>query len=98
MADNISPSTESNDFLLRVESGISAEFGRPHLYRNLWFAGRDNQQLPTILFGRPIPKSDSKNTTVMRAFKVLLKHNPLLSFGPSQHLSEEDFEQLSKVI
>ena len=34
---------------------------------------------------------------MMRVFGVLLGHNPLLSFGHSQELSEGDVEQISKV-
>jgi len=98
MANQISPSTESNDFIDQVKNGVSAEFGQPHLYKNFWFGLGEDGRLSTILFGRPIPKSNSKNTTLMRVFEVLLESDPLLSFGPSQDLSEEDYEQLSKVI
>ena len=97
MADHISPSTESNDFLVRLQNSISAEFGQRYLYKNFWFGVGDNGRLPTILFSRPIPLTNSENPTVMNVFDALAKHNPLLSFGSSQDLSEEDAEQLSKV-
>ena len=101
MASNISPSKESIDFVVRVQSSLSARFGRPHLYKNFWFGVGDNLRLPTILFGDYIPESDSgdpTSTCMMRVFEVLVKHNPLLSLGPSVDLSEEDAKQLSKVM
>ena len=98
MVDHISPSTESNDFLVRLQNGISAEFGQRYFYKNFWFGVGDNGRLPTILFGRPIPISNLKNPTVIKVFDVLAKHTPLLSFSPSEDLSEEESEQLSKVM
>jgi hypothetical protein len=68
------------------------------MYRNFWFGVGDNGRLPTILLGRPVPKYNSEDIIMVRAFEVLAKHNPLLSFGPSRNLSTEDQECLFKVV
>jgi len=70
-------------------------FGQHHLYKNFWFGIGDNGQLPTIIFGCSIPKSDSGDPVMMRAVEVLVRHNPLLHLGPSQNLAKEE---MSKVV
>jgi len=100
IANKISPSTEGNDSLARVQNSLSVAFGQPHLYKNFWFGAGNNGRSPTILFGY-IPKSHLGDTTsgcVMRVFEVLAKQDPLLSLGPSNNSSKGDHEKLSKVM
>ena len=98
MANNISPSTESNDFLVRVQNGIQAGFGQPRSYKNFWFGVGPNGRLPMILFGRYIPKYDSTDTTVIRICQILVEYctsSPLIT---PQRPTIEDYERLSKVV
>ena len=100
MASNISPSKESIDFVVRVQSSLSARFGRPHLYKNFWFGVGDNLRLPTILYGGYIPECDSGDPTLtrmMRVLEVLGRRSSIAAFSDSIR-SEVNPERLAKVI
>ena len=78
LASKISPSKESIEFVVRVQTSLSAQFGRRHLYKNFWFGVGDNLRLPTILYGDYIPKSDSGDSTstcMMRVLEVLARRS-----------------------
>ena len=99
MANKISPSTEGHDSLIRIQTSISAALGRPHQYKNFWF-GVGDLRSPTMLFGY-MPNSNSEATALkctMRLLEVFVKHDPVLSLGPSDNGIDLRSEQLSKVM
>jgi hypothetical protein len=101
ITSNISPSTESNNFHIRLQNSIPAVFGQRHLYQNFWFGPGDSGQFPTILFGRQIPTSGPMAEVMMRLFTGLLQfaRSPYIHRASPIHLSQHTtVEQLYKVM